>query len=334
MKEIKYIIVDKHGNQLSSPSNDDDELWDRVEDRDPDGRRGLKVVAYRGDIEESVERKDSVRFRDAIMDALYYLIQSGAEYPENAQLFDSWEDWLDEYDYNEIKDDELCEDSVIIEDALNDIDDDGARDIYDTLVKLRHEYNNDSSMRVLEAKTSRIWQHLTQGDDWAIVSPYRSEYSEEENQHRMTKLKKAVRAAGYGFIQFVSRWVENGEAFDEESLMCMNMDEATAIKLGKQFEQSSVIVCKDGSVREICTTPFETYSDGETVRTFDLSGNTPMNIRDAEEIFAKRKGGPVSKPKRGRAKPFTLKEMYEIEEPRASYFQNKRKTLKILDCAE
>lgn len=48
-KEIFYVIKDKHGNQLSRPTPDDSELWDRVEDRDPDGKRGLKVVVYTGE---------------------------------------------------------------------------------------------------------------------------------------------------------------------------------------------------------------------------------------------------------------------------------------------
>lgn len=48
-KEVLYIIKDKHGNQLSRPTPNDSELWDRVEDRDPDGKRGLKVVVYTGE---------------------------------------------------------------------------------------------------------------------------------------------------------------------------------------------------------------------------------------------------------------------------------------------
>ena len=48
-KEVLFIIKDKHGNQLSRPTPDDSELWDRVEDRDPDGKRGLKVVVYTGE---------------------------------------------------------------------------------------------------------------------------------------------------------------------------------------------------------------------------------------------------------------------------------------------
>ena len=186
-------------------------------------------------------------------------------------------------------------------------------------------------MNILETKTSRIYHHITNSNNWAIVSPYRSEYSQTENEQRMTKLKLDVRKLNYGFIQFVSRWVENGEAFDEESLLIPKMTENDAIELGKKYEQSSVIVCSDGNAREICTTPFETYNSGDIVRTFNLTGDKPLNIKDAEEIFAKRKGGPVSKPKRGKAKPFTLKEVYECNLPKASTFNSNKYLVKIFE---
>lgn len=43
-----YIIRDSHGNQLSAPNPDDDELWDRVASMEARGRRGLCVVVYTG----------------------------------------------------------------------------------------------------------------------------------------------------------------------------------------------------------------------------------------------------------------------------------------------
>ena len=43
-----YIIKDSHGNQLSAPNSDDEELWDRVASMEARGRRGLCVVAYTG----------------------------------------------------------------------------------------------------------------------------------------------------------------------------------------------------------------------------------------------------------------------------------------------
>lgn len=49
-KESKplYIIRDSHGNQLSAPNPDDEELWDRVASMEARGKRGLCVVAYTG----------------------------------------------------------------------------------------------------------------------------------------------------------------------------------------------------------------------------------------------------------------------------------------------
>lgn len=49
-----YIIKDSHGNQLSAPNPDDEELWDRVASMEARGRRGLCVVAYTG-------KKDSLK---------------------------------------------------------------------------------------------------------------------------------------------------------------------------------------------------------------------------------------------------------------------------------
>lgn len=43
-----YVIKDSHGNQLSAPNPDDEELWDRVASMEARGRRGLCVVAYTG----------------------------------------------------------------------------------------------------------------------------------------------------------------------------------------------------------------------------------------------------------------------------------------------
>ena len=187
-----------------------------------------------------------------------------------------------------------------------------------------------------ETTNSRILSHITGEEDWSIVSPYRSEYSEKENQERMTKLKSIVRNKyKLGFIQFISRWVEDGESFDEQSLLIPKCSSETAEKLGKEFNQSSVIVKDEKGAREICTTPFETYKEGETVRTFNISGDKPLNIQDAEEIFSKRKGGPASKPIKGsNTKPFRLKEILEVENPRPSYFQEEQKYKTVLSFEE
>ena len=41
-----YVIKDSKGNQLSSPNEDESELWDRVSSMEARGKRGLKVATY------------------------------------------------------------------------------------------------------------------------------------------------------------------------------------------------------------------------------------------------------------------------------------------------
>lgn len=48
-KKVLYVIRDSHGNQLSRPNPDDNELWDRVDAMEARGRRGLCVVVYTGE---------------------------------------------------------------------------------------------------------------------------------------------------------------------------------------------------------------------------------------------------------------------------------------------
>ena len=60
-EEILYVIKDSHGNQLSKPTADDSELWDRVASMEARGRRGLRVVVYTGKKESLVEDKGQPR---------------------------------------------------------------------------------------------------------------------------------------------------------------------------------------------------------------------------------------------------------------------------------
>ena len=187
-------------------------------------------------------------------------------------------------------------------------------------------------MNINETSTSRVLHHLQDDNNFAIVSPYRGEKTLQENKRRMVELKHDVRSLGHGYIHLLSRWVEDGQDFDEESLLVPHMKKDEAIKLGKKYDQSSIIVKDEEGCFEICTTPFETYDEGDVVRVFSLYGDKPMNIKDAEDIFAHRKGGPVSVPIKG-GKPFHLSEVYEVIPPRPSYFQNKYRLEKIFECS-
>lgn len=177
-----------------------------------------------------------------------------------------------------------------------------------------------------EASTGNIYKRLSDKTQTvAIISPYRGEFSEKENKQRLTKLKSDVRQLGYGFNQLISRWVEDGEAFDEQSLFIPQISYKEAYALSKKYNQSSFIFKDENGLREICTTPFENYSEGDVVRTYDTNKDRLFNFKDAEAVFSKRVGGPGSQLlKGGNKKPFqfkTVNEVWEVHQPRPSYHQ-------------
>lgn len=178
--------------------------------------------------------------------------------------------------------------------------------------------------KIVEASTSRIYHHLTSGKDFAMISAYRSDNTVDENKKLQNQLKKDVRALGYGFIEFISKWVEDNFSSDEESLFIPNIKKEEIINLGKKYKQSSIIF----NDKEYCTTPFENYKPGDIVRTYNLNKNEPMNLKDAEEIFAGRLlNRAVSKPKKGsNSKPFTLElsEVYEVIPAKPTTFREPR----------
>ena len=187
-----------------------------------------------------------------------------------------------------------------------------------------------------EATSSRIYSRLTDESTCAIISAFRGENAEEENMKLHKQLKRDVRNLKPGFNEFISRWVEDGEAYDERSLLIPNIEKEDAIALGKKYQQSSIIWKDVKECVEICTTSFETCKPGDIVRTFKNTGNHIFNTEEAKEIFARRKRGAASMPVKGsNKKPFTLKqeenlELYEVLSPQPSYFQEEERYIRIL----
>ena len=194
----------------------------------------------------------------------------------------------------------------------------------------------DSNTELNKTTDSIVYSHITEDDNWAIVSPYRRENDDRTNEKLMSQFKSEVRNSGYGFIQFISRWAGDGETLVESSLLIPNCTKEDALKFGKEYHQISVIVRDDSGCKEICTTDFEdgntSYNSGEIVRTYNLSGNKVMNYDEVEAIVSERIGGPAIMPqnKTGR-KPFRLSEVYEVSQPRPSYFQNGNRQKLILN---
>lgn len=192
-----------------------------------------------------------------------------------------------------------------------------------------------------ESSMSRIYNKLVDDSSCAIISTYRGERSEAENKRLLSELKSIVKK-DYGFIEFISRWTETDEdgdivSSDERSLLIPNISLERSMELSKKYDQASFIYKDETGCREVCSNRFKSwdgvvYSPGDVVRTFNanVDDRTILNLKDAEEIFAKRKGGPASYiVKGGGQKSFHLSEVLEVSDARPSYFQKDKSYIKI-----
>lgn len=164
--------------------------------------------------------------------------------------------------------------------------------------------------RINEASTSRLVHNFTDDNvSFAIMS------GERPDNDRTSELKKDVRNLGLGFNEFIGRWVEDGVNYDENSLLIPNISFKKAFELSQKYNQSSFIYKDKNGCKEYCTTPFEEYSVGDVVRTYNIDKDKPLNTAIAKDIFAGRKGGPASQLKKGsNKKPFNFKESFELYE--------------------
>jgi hypothetical protein len=95
---------------------------------------------------------------------------------------------------------------------------------------------------VNEATLSRVWQHITNSKSFAVISPFRSENDLEKNMELYQQLKDSVRALGHGYIEQKSGYTyDDGTIADERSLFIPNISFDDAIKLGKKYNQETIL---------------------------------------------------------------------------------------------
>lgn len=126
---ILYVIKDSHGNILSRPNEDDDELWDRVSSMEARGRRGLCVVVCTPDmlkkeeleecLTEAAPKKETIDLEYKNLEFTQYGTQRDA---------DDWDEWdrCMDWTYEVDKDDlytfifESCIDETDFPEAFDD----------------------------------------------------------------------------------------------------------------------------------------------------------------------------------------------------------------------
>ncbi len=99
------------------------------------------------------------------------------------------------------------------------------------------------------------------------------------------ELKKDVESRGFGFTEFIGRWIEGGSEHSENSLLIPNISFKKAFGLGRKYEQPSIVYKDRNGCAEYCTTPFDDYSAGDVVRLYYFDKDRPLNTASVKELF-------------------------------------------------
>lgn len=94
-----------------------------------------------------------------------------------------------------------------------------------------------------ESSLSRIWQHINNGDTFAVISAYASNLSEEKNLERHEKLRDDIKSLRLGYIEQKSGYTyfETGEIIQEKSFFIPEITLAVALGLGRKYNQETII---------------------------------------------------------------------------------------------
>jgi hypothetical protein len=97
-------------------------------------------------------------------------------------------------------------------------------------------------MEAKENIPSRIWESIKDDKSFGIISSFKMELSEIENNNRHIELKKLVCEKGFGFMEMRRGFTtEKGSFVKERLLFIRNTKKNEVLDLGKLFDQFSVV---------------------------------------------------------------------------------------------
>jgi hypothetical protein len=100
---------------------------------------------------------------------------------------------------------------------------------------------------ITEKSLSRVWQHIRNGDTFAVISAFRGTNADEQNLQLHRQLKSDISSMGLGFIEQKSGYTYDNPDTGEEgqvqemSLFIPKMTLDQAMKIGKKYNQESII---------------------------------------------------------------------------------------------
>lgn len=80
---------------------------------------------------------------------------------------------------------------------------------------------------------SQMCQHIQSVTSFGIISPFKRDLTDIENNDRLTKLKKMVRSAGFGSIILIGEFEKDGKLIQEKSIFIPNLNKSNILKWGK-----------------------------------------------------------------------------------------------------
>ena len=151
------------------------------------------------------------------------------------------------------------------------------------------------------------------GDSFAIFPQYLSRITEAgEKEYLSDEIRKH-----YGQIRYRSFWSYQSDTCEEDSILVLRITGEEALRLGKKYGVSSIILKQGTQVFEICTTPTDAYEEGETIRTWEESESDSFTHEDVITCFKNRTLRPL-------VNESSLDEVYYVEEARPSMFAGPR----------
>ena len=116
------------------------------------------------------------------------------------------------------------------------------------------EYLNESSL-------SRLWRHNEEHDAGALTAFRKGSdcgegepYTKKENKQRNKSLLAKLKTKGYGVTKLLGTYPEGGKSVKETSYFVVDLDDTGNLekdlrKLGKEFEQDSVLFIPKGAIK-------------------------------------------------------------------------------------
>ncbi len=188
--------------------------------------------------------------------------------------------------------------------------------------------NGSEETPLIESSLSRILQHIEGNRAFGIVSAFRDMNSKKENMNKHVELKKAVRDAGYGYIEMRGGYREETGFVTELSLFIPNITRKDVIEMGKANDQHSVIH-KDSKEFALIGTN-QNAGIGKTLDRFVATGgrDSMTLAKDAiKDFFSSLTKGSH----KGKKFLFKMQEREAMSFNRAAYIRDEPKWITIID---